>query len=73
MRYDTRCYFNVCSKADMSQLNLPHRNMWTMVLKMPCRFLSTESYRCWSIVGALVGKCNGAHLSVTLCDSFVDR
>ena len=23
--YDTRCYFNVYSKADMSQLNLPHR------------------------------------------------
>jgi len=26
MRYDTRCYFNVRSKADMSQLNLPHGN-----------------------------------------------
>jgi len=26
LRYDTRCYFNVRSKADMSQLNLPHRN-----------------------------------------------
>ena len=25
-RYDTRCYFNVRSKADMSQLNLQHRN-----------------------------------------------
>jgi len=24
LRYDTRCYFNVCSKADISQLNLPH-------------------------------------------------
>ena len=24
VRYDTRCYFNVRSKADMSQLNLPH-------------------------------------------------
>ena len=22
--YDTRCYFNVRSKADMSQFNLPH-------------------------------------------------
>ena len=22
---DTRCYFKVCSKTDMSQLNLPHR------------------------------------------------
>ena len=25
-RYDTRCYFNVRSKADMSQLSLPHGN-----------------------------------------------
>jgi len=24
IRYDTRCYFNMRSKADMSQLNLPH-------------------------------------------------
>jgi len=26
LRYDTRCYFNVRSKADMSQLNLLHEN-----------------------------------------------
>ena len=26
MRYDTRCYFNVRSKANMSQLNIPHGN-----------------------------------------------
>ena len=26
IRYDTRCYFNARSKADMNQLNLPH---WT--------------------------------------------
>jgi len=25
IRYDTRCYFNVRSKADMGQLNLPRR------------------------------------------------
>jgi len=24
IRYDTRCYFNVHSKADMNRLNLPH-------------------------------------------------
>jgi len=24
IRYDTRCYFNVRSKADICQLNLPH-------------------------------------------------
>ena len=26
IRYDTRCYFNVRSKADISQLNLQHGN-----------------------------------------------
>jgi len=26
IRYYTRCYFNVRSKADISQLNLPHGN-----------------------------------------------
>jgi len=26
IRYDTRCYFNACSKADMSQLNRLHGN-----------------------------------------------
>ena len=26
IRYDTRCYFNVRWKADISQLNLPHGN-----------------------------------------------
>jgi len=26
-RYDTRCYFNVRSKADISQLNLPHGSL----------------------------------------------
>jgi len=25
LRHDTTCYFNVQSKADISQLNLPHR------------------------------------------------
>ena len=25
VKYDTRCYFNVRSKADISQLNLPHK------------------------------------------------
>ena len=27
IRYDTRCYFNVRSKADISQLNLPHGSL----------------------------------------------
>ena len=25
IQYDARCYFNMSSKADISQLNLPHR------------------------------------------------
>ena len=28
-RYDTRCCYNVCSKADMSQLNRPHGKSYT--------------------------------------------
>jgi len=27
IRYDTRCYFNMRSKANMSQLNLPHEEV----------------------------------------------
>jgi len=30
--YDTRCYFNVRSKADISQLNLPHGISYCMLL-----------------------------------------
>jgi len=35
IRYDTRCYFNVRSKADITQLNLPHgkmRDTWTKLV-----------------------------------------
>jgi len=31
IRYDTRCYFNVRSKADISQLNLPHGKTGTNI------------------------------------------
>ena len=31
VRYDTRCYFNVRSKADISQLNLPHGCEWVSI------------------------------------------
>ena len=30
VRYDTRCYFNVRSKADVSQLNLPHGGRFSL-------------------------------------------
>ena len=40
IRYDTRCYFNVCSKADISQLNLPHGTFhsfkWLHTLTTSC-------------------------------------
>ena len=35
IRYDTRCYSNVRSKADISQLNLPHGNLARYIL-WPC-------------------------------------
>jgi len=30
IRYDTRCYFNLRTKADMSQLNLPHGSILSL-------------------------------------------
>ena len=36
IQYDTRCYFNVRSKADMSRINLPHGNCccyWVLALE----------------------------------------
>ena len=33
IRYDTRCYFNVHSKGDISQFNLPHGEFVESVLK----------------------------------------
>jgi len=42
--YDTRCYFNVRSKADISQLNLPYRRprgrpkrTWREVVREDCQ------------------------------------
>jgi len=34
IRYDTRCYFNVRSKANMSQLNLPHVTLLACILQL---------------------------------------
>ena len=54
LRYDTRCYFNVRSKADISQLNLPNLVPATgrgEVVRyngpcggMPCRFLQRTTH-----------------------------
>ena len=44
IRYDTRCYFNVRSKADMSRLNLPHGNQLKIVkLKSTNRYARSDS------------------------------
>jgi len=34
-QYDTRCYFNVRSKADISQLNLPYVTQYEFVANIP--------------------------------------
>ena len=52
IRYDTRCYFNVRSKANMSQLNLPHgtdpttkkcKNRKTISRKQICSEITVNS------------------------------
>jgi len=40
LRYDTRCYFNVRSKADISQLNLTHGKFNSL---MPRNYKPTEA------------------------------
>ena len=43
LRYDTRCYFNVRSKADISQLNLPRpASINTYVRNYKKVFISTQ-------------------------------
>ena len=56
IRYDTRCYFNVRSKADMSRLNLPHgtsvraerrhaqRSIWTVHKQWYIADITRQSY-----------------------------
>jgi len=45
IRYDTRCYFNVRSKADISQLNLPHGSgiMWFLLHNQQQKTLKHET------------------------------
>jgi len=44
IRYDTRCYFNVRSKANMSQLNLPH-GIYTCIYA--CERVDTRQWHEW--------------------------
>ena len=74
VKYDTRCYFNVHSKADVSQLNLPHGNC-----RNKCAFGfrrnvsndvadTTSSGRPFQILGHAV-VANGRAATVAGCDS----
>ena len=42
IRYVTRCYFNVRSKADISQLNLPHGSGDGTLLSNGCLYSSNQ-------------------------------
>jgi len=48
IRYDTRCYFNVRSKADISQLNLPHGNRQLKSVKPEKKLKSTWKSVLWT-------------------------
>jgi len=57
IRYDTRCYFNVCSKANMSQLNLPHTEPQTK--KCKTEKLKSKNRICWEVtVNSLGNPCS---------------
>ena len=45
IRYDTRCYFNVRSKADISQLNLPHGCTQSLSTSVPIRSVREQIFR----------------------------
>ena len=49
IRYDTRCYFNVRSKADISQLNLLHGSYEDRAHHMPMR-VNIRCYICLSFL-----------------------
>jgi len=44
IRYDTRCYFNVRSKANISQLNLPHGKTAGKKSEARCKHTVSEVY-----------------------------
>ena len=54
--YDTRCYFNVRSKADMSRLNLPTKNCKTKKLKSKSRYVRSNSKSLENHVAHLIHK-----------------
>jgi len=54
IRYDTRCYFNVRSKADISQLNLPHGTVVVVVI-----IIITIKQCAFSALTMLVGQQEG--------------
>ena len=49
IRHEKRCYFNVRSKANMSQLNLPHGNRQLKSVKTEEKKLKVEKQICSEI------------------------
>jgi len=58
IRYDTRCYFNVRSKADISQLNLPRRYDSAVLPVALCPSIR-PSVTCWCFIETLNGSNSG--------------
>ena len=53
IRYDTRCYFDVRSKADISQLNLPHRQRQRSTTEKTAITFNLLSYILYHIIKIL--------------------
>ena len=61
IRYDTRCYFNVRSKADISQLNLPHGYAEYTIITARCyasAVLAMGLCLCLSVSVSVTSRCS---------------
>jgi len=64
IRYDTRFYFNVRSKADISQLNLPHVFVTSCIITI-CHVISFITARCYACIRGTSHGPVSVRLSVT--------
>jgi len=63
IRYDTKCYFNVRSKANMSQLNLPHT--WHFIVEN----INVICNKCYQLsLTDVVSRCRSIKLTILACD-----
>ena len=65
IRYDTRCYFNVRSKADISQLNLPHGNRQLKKCKNRKKVKCMHAFRRTSSKFTIIGSSNASVMHFT--------